>query len=194
MANCWHENEVNYSTFINTIPDIDSWYNLVGYLDENGNVSVPSASGVKPVLVKEAIEEIYYLILGTFANSHLKYKSAKLASGGFLSVINSFGPSWWKQRSIELKLANYDINDKELLDNGISINSSANNPSTEISYDSNINYIDYQQTARSSKSKIEGITTLYNLLDSTNDDKFLGRFKACFLKYPIINEDGTYYE
>lgn len=195
MSNCWHEIEPKYSTFINTIPDLDTWFSLVGYLnaDESG-VEIESACGVKPVLSKEAITEIYYLLLGTYSNSHLKYNTAKLASGGFLSIINSYGPGWWKQRCIELKLAKYDINDEELLDNGIAINSSANNPSTEISYDSNINYIDYQQTARSKKSKIEGLTNLYNLLGSTNDDKFIAQFKKCFLRYPIVLEDGSYYE
>lgn len=194
MSNCWHENEPKYSTFINTIPDLQAWFKLVGYLNDEGGVEMASASGIKPVLAKEAITEIYYLILGTYANSHLKYSTSKTASGGFLSVINSFGPMWWKQRSIELKLANYDLNDEALIDNGIAINSSANNPSTEVSYDSNINYIDYQQTARSKKSKLEGLANYYNLLDSTNDDKFLERFKKCFLRYPIVLEGGNYYE
>ena len=104
-----------------------------------------------------------------------------------------YGPAWQKRLEIQGKLL--ALTDDELVKGTTAIHNSALNPSTSPSTQSleELQYINAQNTTKFKKSKLEGYSSLYAIIETDVTEKFIDKFKKLFITV-VAPEKPLWYE
>ena len=96
-------------------------------------------------------------------------------------MIWQYAPNWYRKREIQDQLRG--LTQDELLTGNTQIYNTANNPEVEPGTNTleELAYINNQNTTKSKKGKLEGLTALYEVLSRDVTKEFLNQFKVLFL-------------
>lgn len=139
------------------------------------------------------LTRLYYLLYGKYGNSTIASSDETQFKYHLFSIIFEYGPTWEKRLEIQKSVRNMD--ESELLNAGVIVSNSADNPSSEPSTATleELTYIDSQATSKTKRGKLESFALLKEVLDTDVTESFLNRFKVLFLTI-IQPEKPLYYE
>ena len=136
---------------------------------------------------------LYYLLYARYGNSHIASSDENQFKYQVYATIFQYGPNWVKQLEIQNKLQ--DVTEEELVRGNLQIYNKALNPSdiTDVANDALINTVNEQNTAVTSKGKVEAYAQLLTLLKTDVTGEFLNKFKKLFLTV-VLPELPLWYE
>ena len=166
-------------TFADIYPDSDTFlneYNATSETFKNPFPDVFNGDISKVVLLWSLLTSRYMnSSIANFDETQFKYR--------LFSTIWQFAPAWQKKLDLQEKIRN--LTEDEIVTGSKTISDHAFNPSTEVEGGPNpdsgiIETINEQNKVRFVKSKLEGYSSLWDILrnDVTND--FLAKFKTLF--------------
>lgn len=131
----------------------------------------------------DSLNVLYGLLFAKYGNNPIANLDVNQSVMKFASVIYQYGPSWEKRVEIQKKLR--ELNEEDIVTGATVINNQASNPEHDPGTDGTevLPYIDYQNSNKVKKSKLEGYAMLVNLLETDVTKEFLDRFSVCFKKY-----------
>lgn len=151
------------------------------------------SNGIPTTLNDQNIQTLYYLLYSRYGNSCVASSDENQFKYKVFSTIFMYGPAWQKRLEIQTALTSMDID--EAMKGSTAIYNSALNPSNEPSTQTleELNYINSQNTTKYRKSKIEGYSTLYSLIETDVTEDFIAKFKKLFIvivepDYPLWYE------
>ncbi len=128
------------------------------------------------------IKRIYYLLEARYANNPIaNYDEHQFVSKLF-TIVFQYGPTWAKRLDVQDKLR--ALTEDQLRLGSRALYNHALNP-TEIPSDTNteISYINDQNTTKYTKSPLEGYAMLEELLRTDVTNEFLNRFQKLFKQF-----------
>lgn len=151
------------------------------------------ANSLKQPLDNDFIVAQYYLLSARYANSIVASSDPQRFKENLFSLIWQYGLPWKSKIEIQDKLRN--LSEAELLQGNMSINNSAQNPSTEpsTSDDLELSFINAQTVSKNKKSKLAAYATLYELIKTDVTELYLSKFKKLFLTV-VEPEEPLLYE
>ena len=165
----------NYRTpgFTEIFPDVDS------FLNEYKKTPI----GLQK-LKEENVKVLYFLLFGRYGNSPIASNDKTVFKYKMYMIMFTDGPIWEKKLEIQDAIRNLDLNSNELIEGGRAIYNSARNDSSSLpnSENSELPFVDSQNTTRYLKSKLDGYERLYNMIDVDFTKSFLEKFKVLFVK------------
>ncbi|MBO7716251.1 MAG: hypothetical protein J6S85_21985 [Methanobrevibacter sp.] len=166
------------------------------YPDANTFLNEWKGSGVYASgLVTDAnIKTLYYLLYAKYGNSNIASSDENQFKYKVWGIIFQSGPSWEKRLSIQSTLRG--LTESDLLLGAKAIYNHAYNPSTTPSTgsDTELDYINEQNTTNYKKSKLEAYQILWELIKFDVTEEFLDRFKKLFLVIVMPEEPLLYVE
>lgn len=145
------------------------------FLNDYKNVGIPTSVN------ETTAQMIYYLLYANYGNSHIASSDENQFKYKLFSLIWQYAPNWYRKREIQDELRT--LTQDELLTGNTQIYNTANNPEVEPGTQTleELPYINNQNTAKSKKGKLEGLTALYEVLSRDVTKEFLNQFKVLFL-------------
>lgn len=141
-------------------------------------------AGLK-VVTETQLEVIYYLLMGQYGNSSFGNLSIELANQRVFNTIYQYAPIYLKKRQITDAILALQLDSDDVLGGTTAIyNSAANDgslPTTQTT--SEIGYVDSQNVTKYKRTKLEGYSNYYELLNNDATKDFLSKFKSLFAKY-----------
>jgi hypothetical protein len=131
------------------------------------------------------LEIIYWLLMGQYANSDFANLSIGMANQRVFNTIYQYAPIYFKKRSITDAILALNMDSDDVLGGTTAIyNSAANDgslPTTQTT--SEIGYVDSQNVTKYKRTKLEGYSNYYDLLNNDATKDFISKFKPLFAKY-----------
>ena len=160
--------------FTDLFPDLATWQSKVTACQLPLTSLIGAANSPQ-------MTQIYYLLYAKYGNSVIAGADENQWEYRLWAKIYQFGPTWWKRMQLQKDIR--DLTLTELQTGGKVIYNHANNPSTAPSTATltEIEYIDDQNTSNYQKSKIEGLTLQWQMLDDDVTGVFLEQFRKLFL-------------
>lgn len=165
-------------TFTDIFPDVNTF------------ITEYKASGIEAGLSDNTVTTLFYLLYGRYGNSNIASSDENTFKYRVWSTIFMYGPTWEKRLDIQKKLR--DLTDDEIRSGSFAIFNHALNPSTapKVASETELDYIDNQNTSRYTKGKLEGYGYLWDLLSTDVTKYFLDMFQPLFLtivepEYPL---------
>lgn len=151
------------------------------------------SNGIPAKLDDTNIQTLYYLLYARYGNSCIASSDENQFKYKLFSTIFMYGPAWQKRLEIQGKLL--ALTDDELVKGTTAIHNSALNPSTSPSTQSleELQYINAQNTTKFKKSKLEGYSSLYAIIETDVTEKFIDKFKKLFITV-VAPEKPLWYE
>ena len=177
-----------YSTMLFT----DIYDNVEDFVADYKNNGIPYKINNVQTLSDTNISTVYYLLYARYGNSPLANRDITQFKYKLFSVIFQYGPTWQKELDIQAQLRG--LTEEDIRAGSFAMHNQAVNPSTAPSTasDTELNYINGQNTTRYKKSKLEGYAILTDLLKEDVTEKFLKKFGICFKKF-VSNERPIIY-
>lgn len=165
----------------------DIYGDLKTFTDDYKNNGIPAK------LDDTNIQTLYYLLYARYGNSCIASSDENQFKYKLFSTIFMYGPAWQKRLEIQGKLL--ALTDDELVKGTTAIHNSALNPSTSPSTQSleELQYINAQNTTKFKKSKLEGYSSLYAIIETDVTEKFIDKFKKLFITV-VAPEEPLWYE
>lgn len=138
-------------------------------------------NGIPGTLSDTNLTTLYYLLYARYGNSCIASSDETQFKYKLFSTIFMYGPAWQKRLEIQKKLM--DLSDEEIVKGSTAIYNTALNPSQAPTTQSleELNYINSQNTTKYKKSKLEGYSTIYALIETDVTEEFIGKFKKLFI-------------
>ena len=138
-------------------------------------------NGIPTTLSDTNLTTLYYLLYARYGNSSIASSDETQFKYKLFSTIFMYGPAWQKRLDIQKQLM--ELSDDEIVKGTTAIHNAALNPSSAPSTQTleELNYINSQNTTKYKKSKIEGLATLYALIETDVTEEFIGKFKNLFI-------------
>lgn len=136
---------------------------------------------------------IYYLLMGSYANSIIASSDTNRFKINFWSTIFQYGPTWAKKMDIQKKVR--ALTEEEIVTGSKAIFNTAMNPSTDpTEKDGILSYINQQNTSKYQKSKLEAYQVLWSTIIEDPTQEFITKFKKLFLtvlepEEPLLYEE-----
>ena len=141
-------------------------------------------SGIPLEITDTSLTTLYYLLYARYGNSHIASFDENQFKYQLQSTVFMYGPAWEKRLEIQKKLRN--LSEEDIMRGGQAIYNTATAPGTEIAGlvdgEGKLDYIDGQNTTAYRKSKLEGYSLLYEVIETDVSKEFINRFKDLFLK------------
>lgn len=173
----------NFQTFDN-VTFSDLWSTQEEFVNAYKVVGFPQEFEGGTYVTDEDLKLIWLLLIGRFADSVIKpYNTYGAFQVRFMSRVWQHAPAWKKNLDIQNKLRSLSLEDgSEIYKGGMAIYNSALNPSTQpgTGTDTELNFINSQNTTKHKKSKLEGLAILSDLLKNDVTEQFLRRFDDFF--------------
>ena len=165
----------------------DIYGDLKTFTDDYKNNGIPAK------LDNTNIQTLYYLLYARYGNSCIASSDENQFKYKLFSTIFMYGPAWQKRLEIQGKLL--ALTDDELVKGTTAIHNTALNPSTSPSTQSleELSYINAQNTTKFKKSKLEGYSSLYAIIETDVTEKFIDKFKKLFITV-VAPEEPLWYE
>lgn len=165
----------------------DIYGDLKTFTDDYKNNGIPAK------LDDTNIQTLYYLLYARYGNSCIASSDENQFKYKLFSTIFMYGPAWQKRLEIQGKLL--ALTDEELVKGTTAIHNTALNPSTSPSTQSleELSYINAQNTTKFKKSKLEGYSSLYAIIETDVTEKFIDKFKKLFITV-VAPEEPLWYE
>lgn len=137
------------------------------------------------VITEAQLKVIYYLLMGQYGNSSFANLSIELSNQRVFNTIYQYAPIYLKKRQITDAILALQLDSDDVLGGTTAIyNSAANDgslPTTQTT--SEIGYVDSQNVTKYKRTKLEGYSNYYELLNNDATKDFLSKFKSLFAKY-----------
>ena len=156
----------------------DIYNTLDKFKDDYENLGFPQI-----FLNDTTITTLYYLLLGRYANSTIANYDNNQFRIRLFSIIWQYGGTWEKKVDIQKSLRELSLDaDSEIFKGGKAIYNAAANPSVTPASgaDTELPFINSQNVTTYKKSRLDGLTMLYNLLQNDVTEEFLRRFEKLF--------------
>ena len=126
---------------------------------------------------------LFYLLYARYGNNPIANRDVNQFQYKIFSIIFQYGPTWAKELDIQTKVRG--LSEEDIRTGSFAMYNQAVNPSTAPSTasDTELNYINGQNTTRYKKSKLEGYAMLVDLLKTDVTENFLKKFNICFKKF-----------
>ena len=156
-------------TFTDIYKDVDE------FLKDYKNIGIPTS------IDDPTAQLVYYLLYANYGNSHIASSDENKFKYKLFSLIWQYGPNWIRKREIQEQLRKLTID--ELTTGSTQIYNSAANPEVEPNTQTleELPYINSQNTAKNKKSKLDALSSLYEVLSRDVTKEFLNQFKILFL-------------
>ena len=173
----------NFQTFDN-ITFSDLWSTQEAFVDAYKTVGFPQTYEGGTYVSDDDLKLIWLLLIGRFADSTIKpFNTYGAFQVRFMSRVWQHAPAWKKNLDIQNKLRSLSLEDgSEIYKGASAIYNTALNPSTQpgTDTDTELNFINSQNTTKYKKSKLEGLAILSDLLKNDVTEQFLRRFDDFF--------------
>lgn len=173
----------NFQTFDN-ITFSDLWSTQEEFVNAYKVVGFPQEYEGGSYVTDEDLKLIWLLLIGRFADSTIKpFNTYGAFQVRFMSRVWQHAPAWKKNLDIQNKLRSLSLEDgSEIYKGSSAIYNTALNPSTTpgTDTDTELNFINSQNTTKYKKSKLEGLAILSDLLKNDVTEQFLRRFDDFF--------------
>lgn len=138
-------------------------------------------SGITPTITVANAETLYYLLYARYGNSNIASSDENQFKYKVYSTIYMYGPAWQKRLEIQTKLMS--LTEDDITKGSTAIHNEALNPGTSPSSQTleELAYINSQNTTKYKKSKLEGYSALYSLIETDVTEAFIGKFKKLFI-------------
>ena len=143
-------------------------YKSSGLYSANNKISDASAS------------TLFYLLYAKYGNSPIANMDVTQFQYKVFSIIFEYGPTWEKELSIQKALR--DMTADDIRKGSFAMYNQALNSqdAPSVASETELNYINSQNTTRYTKSPLEGYAQLEALLSADVTKAFVDRFKICF--------------
>lgn len=170
----------NYSTKLFT----DVWSEYEDFASDLGETPFSGA------ISEDSLNILYYLLYARYGNSPIANRDVNQFKFKVFSVIFQYGPTWEKRLDIQKSLRN--LTEADLAEGSKTIINHAYNPSATpgTSALDELQYINDQNTSNLKRGKLEGLSTLWSLLETDVTEQFLMRFEPCFKQF-VYHEKPT---
>ena len=166
----------------NTKKFTDIYESLNDFIYDYNNIGIPKIISV------DSASTLYFLLYGKFGNSPIANFDENQFKYKLFSIVYMYGPTWEKRLDIQAKLRG--LTDTELATGTKSIFNHAYNPG-EIASESassttnqpELQYVNDQNVANVTKSKMDAYMQLYALLETDVTEEFLAQFNKCFKQF-----------
>ena len=137
---------------------------------------------------------LFSLLYARYGNNPIANRDKEQFKYKIFSVMYQYGPAWEKRLDIQVKLRS--LSEPEIRQGSFAMYNQAANPATEptVASDTEINYINQQNTTRYTKSKLEGYAMLWEILDNDVTEDFIKKFNICFKKFVSSEQPLIYVE
>ena len=176
------------STFADIFPDADKFFSeytksILFTADTTDENKIPS----------NYMKILWGLLYARYGNSSIASSDPNRFKYQLWSIIYSAGPAWVKKLELQAKLRG--LTDDELLTGSKTINNLAYHDGTQPSTSTleEIQAISQQNTVNTKRSKLDGYSLLYDMLNEDVTSSFLSRFKKLFLQV-VAPERPLWYE
>lgn len=181
-----------YSTILFT----DVWDNVTDFINDYRNNGIPwrysytytnaqgqTTTAYSPTLNDDNISTLFYLLYARYGNNPIANRDVTQFKYKIFSIIFQYGPTWQKNLAIQANVRN--LTEADIRAGSFAMYNQALNPSTAPSTasDTELNYINGQNTTRYKKSKLEGYAILTELLKADVTEDFLKKFNICFKRF-----------
>ena len=138
-------------------------------------------SGITPTITVANAETLYYLLYARYGNSNIASSDENQFKYKVYSTIFMYGPAWQKRLEIQTKIMS--LTEDDITKGSTAIHNEALNPGTSPSSQTleELSYINSQNTTKYKKSKLEGYSALYSLIETDVTEAFIGKFKKLFI-------------
>ena len=138
-------------------------------------------SGITPTITTANAELLYYLLYARYGNSNIASSDENQFKYKVYSTIFMYGPAWQKRLEIQTKIMS--LTEDDITKGSTAIHNEALNPGTAPSSQTleELSYINTQNTTKYKKSKLEGYSALYSLIETDVTEAFIGKFKKLFI-------------
>lgn len=176
------------STFADIFPDADKFFSeytksILFTADTSDENKIPS----------NYMRILWGLLYARYGNSSIASSDPNRFKYQLWSIIYSAGPAWVKKLELQSKLRG--LTDDELLTGSKTITNLAYHDGTQPSTSTleEIQAISQQNTVNTKRSKLDGYSLLYDMLNEDVTSSFLSRFKKLFLQV-VAPERPLWYE
>lgn len=150
--------------------------------------------GIPALLKEENITTLYYLLYSRYANNPIANRDINQAKYKIFSTIFQYGPTWEKQLDIQSRIRG--LTEDEIMKGSKMIHNSADNPGTAPGTAGldELTYINAQTTTNYKKSKLEGYSELWSMLETDVTKNFLDKFRHIFKNFVAAEHPILYYD
>lgn len=171
-----------YSTILFT----QVWDNATDFVADyklSGLYDATDASHLNNSISDANANLLFYLLYARYGNNPIANRDVNQFQYKIFSIIFQYGPTWAKELDIQAKVRG--LSEEDIRTGSFAMYNQAVNPSTAPSTasDTELNYINGQNTTRYKKSKLEGYAMLVDLLKTDVTENFLKKFNICFKKF-----------
>lgn len=162
----------NFFTY-DTVKFYDVYKDASSFLNDYKNNGVPQ-------LLKndETVNTIFYLLYARYGNSTIAFTDTNQFKYNIFTTIFMYGPTWEEKLALQKKLR--ELTDEEIMVGGKAVYNSAQNPSNSNPGAEELDFINSQNVTHYKKSKLEGISLKWELLENDVTNEFLTKFKPLF--------------
>ena len=138
-------------------------------------------NGIKTTIADDTATTLYYLLYSRYGNNVLASSDTNRFKYGLWGIVFSYGPTWEKRLEIQEKIR--ELTDDDLFTGATQIYNHAYNPGTTPSTATleELTAINEQNTNKTKRSKLDGYSILWNMLQTDVTQEFLNKFKYLFL-------------
>ena len=176
------------STFADIFPDADKFFS-----EYTKSILFTADTGDENKIPSNYMRILWGLLYARYGNSSIASSDPNRFKYQLWSIIYSAGPAWVKKLELQAKLRG--LTDDELLTGSKTINNLAYHDGTQPSTSTleEIQAISQQNTVNTKRSKLDGYSLLYDMLNEDVTSSFLSRFKKLFLQV-VAPERPLWYE
>lgn len=140
-----------------------------------------NSNGIPVSISNASIKTLFYLLYARYGNSNVASSDETQFKYKVFSTIFMYGPAWEKRLDIQKKLLS--LSEDEIMKGSTAIYNTALNPSTAPTTGTleELPYISQQNATKYKKSKIDGYSALYSMIETDVTEQFIGRFKKLFI-------------
>ena len=146
------------------------------------NRDLPEGEGIPATISDASAKTLYYLLVARYGNNPIANFDENQFRFKMFSIIYQYGPTWEKRLDVQNKLR--ALTDDQLRLGSKAMFNHAFNP-TEIpaNTESELSFINEQNTTKYTKSPLEGYAVLEELLKTDVTGEFLNKFQRCFKQF-----------
>lgn len=176
------------STFADIFPDADKFFS-----EYTQSILFTADTGDENKIPSNYMRILWGLLYARYGNSSIASSDPNRFKYQLWSIIYSAGPAWVKKLELQAKLRN--LTDEELFTGSKTISNLAYHDGTQPSTSTleEIQAISQQNTVNTKRSKLDGYSLLYDMLNEDVTSSFLSRFKKLFLQV-VAPERPLWYE
>ena len=176
------------STFADIFPDADKFFS-----EYTQSILFTADTGDENKIPSNYVRILWGLLYARYGNSSIASSDPNRFKYQLWSIIYSAGPAWVKKLELQAKLRG--LTDEELAKGSKTINNMGYHDGTAPSTDTieEIQAISQQNQIINVRSKLDGYSLLYDMLNEDVTSSFLSRFKKLFLQV-VAPERPLWYE